>query len=94
MNLKAGVPQGSVVGPLLFLIYINDLTDNILSDMRLFADDSSLFTCVKGVNATQEQLLKDLDTINVWAYQWKMVFNPDITKQAIEVISSCKKTEN
>ena len=44
-SLKAGVPQGSVLGPLLFLIYINDLTDNISSDMRLFADDSSLFTC-------------------------------------------------
>ena len=53
-SLKAGVPQGSVLGPLLFLIYINDLTDNISSDMRLFADDSSLFTCVKGVTQTHK----------------------------------------
>ena len=45
-KLEAGVPQGSVLGPLLFLVYINDLTDNITSQMRLFADDSSLFTCV------------------------------------------------
>ena len=89
-SLNAGVPQGSVLGPLLFLVYINDLTDNIVSDMRLFADDSSLFTCVKGIDQTQEKLVKDLDTVTAWAYQWKMVFNPDITKQAIEVIFSCK----
>ena len=90
MGIEAGVPQGSVLGPLLFLVYINDLTDNILSEMRLFADDSSLFTCIKGVNETHEKLVKDLETITSWAYQWKMVFNPDITKQAIEVIFSCK----
>ena len=91
MSLKAGVPQGSVLGPLLFLVYINDLTDNISSDMRLFADDASLFTCVKGVTQTHDKLEKDLLTVTQWAYQWKMVFNPDITKQATEVIFSCKK---
>ena len=91
--LEAGVPQGSVLGPLLFLIYINDLTDNISSEMRLFADDSSLFTRVEGVNHTQEKLVKDLETVSTWAYQWKMLFNPDITKQAIEVIFSVKKTK-
>ena len=58
--------------------------------MRLFADDSSLYTCVKGVNVTHDKLLKDLETVTRWAYQWKMVFNPDINKQAIEVIFSCK----
>ena len=47
-KLEAGVSQGSVLGPLLFLVYINDQMDNITSQMRLFADDSSLFTCVKG----------------------------------------------
>ena len=92
-SLEAGVPQGSVLGPLLFLIYINDLTDNISSDMRLFADDSSLFTCVKGVTQTHHKLLKGLQTVTLWAYQWKTVFNPDITKQAIEVIFSCKKNK-
>ena len=90
-SLESGVPQGSVLSPLLFLPYINDLTDNISSDMRLFADDSSLFTCVNGVNQTHDQLCMDLETITAWAYQWKMIFNPDITKQAIEVIFSCKK---
>ena len=90
MSLKAGVPQGSVLGPLLFLVYINDPTDNISSEMRLFVDDASLFTCVKGVTQTHDKLEKDLLTVTQWAYQWKMVFNPDITKQATEVFFSCK----
>ena len=71
------VPQGSVLDPLLFLVYINDLTDNITSDKRVFADDSSLFTCIKGINQTHEKLVQDLQTVSMWAYQWKMVFNPD-----------------
>ena len=74
-----------------FLIYINVLTDNISSQMRLFADDSSLFTRVEGVDQTHEKLIKDLETITNWAHQWKMVFNPDINKEAIEVIFSVKK---
>ena len=89
--LNSGVPQGSVLGPLLFLVYIDDLTDNISSDMRLFADDSSLFTGVKGMNETHDKLVNDLNTVTKWSYQWKMVFNPDITKQAIEVIFLHKK---
>jgi hypothetical protein len=89
--LHSGVPQGSVLGPLLFLIYINDLTDIINSNMKLFADDSSLFARVRNrIAATHSQLVGDLDTITVWAHQWKMKFNPDITKQAIEVIFSNK----
>ena len=85
-SINAGVPQGSVLGPLLFLVYINDLSDNISSEMRLFADDSSLFTRVEEVNETHEKLIKDLQTVTNWAYQWEMVFNPDITKQALEII--------
>ena len=88
--LLSGVPQGSVLGPLLFLVYINDLTDEISSNMRLFADDSSLFARVQGVESTHEMLLHDLEKITTWAHQWKMQFNPDITKQAIEVIFSHK----
>ena len=89
-QINAGVPQGSVLGPLLFLVYINDLTDEIVSEMRLFADDSSIFTRVHQVSQTHNQLVSDLETINKWTYQWKMLFNPDMNKQAIEVIFSAK----
>ena len=89
-KINSGVPQGSVLGPLLFLIYINDLTDGISSNMKLFADDSSLFSRVQNISATHDQLVSDLNKITDWAFQWKMKFNPDITKQAIEVIFSSK----
>ena len=90
-KLEARVPQGPVLGPLLFLVYINDLMDNITSQMRLFANDSLLFTCVKGIDETHETIVKDMHIVTDWAHQWKMVYNPDITKQAIEVIFSVKK---
>ena len=84
------MPQGSVLGPLLFLIYINDLSDNINSGIKLFADDSSLYVKVRNVEEAHALLTSDLDTISAWANQWKMQFNPDITKQAIEVVFSSK----
>ena len=89
--ITAGVPQGSVLAPLLFLIYINDLIDNISSEAKLFADDSSLFTVVYDVDIAAYQLNRDLEIISNWAHQWKMQFNPDKDKQAVQVIFSQKK---
>ena len=88
--ISSGVPQGAVLGPLLFLIDINDLTDNITANIKLFADDSSLFIRVTDIDSAQLLLSEDLAKITQWANQWKMVFNPDITKQAIEVIFSTR----
>ena len=85
LNVTAGVPQGSVLGPLLFLIYINDLPDEITSSCKIFADATSLFSKIENKSYSNSQLNKDLETIIKWAFQWKMLFNPDPIKQAIEV---------
>ena len=91
---KAGVPQGSILGPLFFLIYINGLSVDITSTVKLFADDTSLFSIVHDPNTSENELNKDLKEISEWAYQWKMLFNPDQHKQAQEVIYSRKITKS
>ena len=75
-NFEARVPQGSILRPLFFLIYINDLSDNLITNPKLFADDTSLFSIVHDPNAIANDPNSDLK-INDWAYQWKMNFNPD-----------------
>ena len=90
-DIKSGVPQGSVLGPLLFLIYINDLEDDIKSQIRFFADDTMLYSIVRNPTITSNQLNQDLETIRQWAYQWKLEFNPDPIKQATELIFSTKR---
>ena len=90
LNVTAGVPQGSVLGPHLFLVYINDLPDEITSSCKIFADDTSLFLKIENKSYSNFQLNKDLETISKWAFQWKMLFNPDPVKQAIEVCFSQK----
>ena len=92
----AGVPQGSILGPILFLIYINDLPNNLESLAKLFADDTSLFSTVYNPYKSAKLLNDDLLKISDWAYKWKMLFNPDVTKQAQEVIFSrkSKKTDH
>ena len=91
--VTAGVPQGSVLGPLCFLIYINDLLDDLSFDAKLFADDTSLFTVVYDETVAADQLNRDLKVVIDWAYQWKMQFNLDINKQAVHVIFSQKRTK-
>ena len=89
-NLKAGVPQGTILGPLLFLIYINDSADGLSSTSKLFSDDTSLFSVIHGSVIKNSELNSDLSRIKQWAFQWKMSFNPDPNKQAQEVIFSRK----
>ena len=91
--IESGVPQGSVLGPLLFLIYINDLEVGLKSKVKFFADDTMLYNIVNVPSEAADELNRDLEIIQRWAYKWKMAFNPDPTKQANEVIFSCKKNK-
>ena len=75
-------------------MYIGDLVDDISSDAKLFADDTSLFTVVYDEITSANQLNRDLKIISEWAYQWKMQFNPDINKQAVQVIFSQEKNKS
>ena len=87
-DFKADVPQGSILESLLFLIYINDLPDNLLSNRKLFADVTSLFSIVHDINCSINDLNDDLFKIRDWAFRWNMSFKPDFTKQSQKVIFS------
>ena len=74
VKVRSGVPQGTVVGPLLFLIYLNDLPQGISSSIRLFADDCVVYrniTCLKDTAKLQE----DMKVLDKWQHSWQMSFN-------------------
>ena len=88
----AAVCQGSILGPLFFLIYVNDFSHNLSSTAKLFVDDTSVFSTVHDIDTSTKQLNDDLKKISYWAYRWKVYFNPDLSKQSGEMIFSCKSS--
>ena len=77
--VTSGIPQGSVLGPILFVLYINDLPSNILSDVHMFADDTKIFNIIKSPE-DQEILQNDLDTLCMWSDKWLLKFHPEKCK--------------
>ena len=87
ISVLAGVPQGSILGPLLFLIFIIDIVQNLGCSIQLFADDTSLYIIVESPNGAAHSLNIDLNTIGTWAEAWLVAFN---TGKALSMIFSRK----
>ena len=79
VRVISGVPQGSVLGPLLFLIFVNDLPQWVTNSMKMFADDTKIWTVIDGPEDSK-RLQEDLDTLMKWSQSWLLKFNPEKCK--------------
>ena len=90
--VSSGVPQGSVLGPILFLAYINDLPEQVKSKVRLFADDTALYLTFSK-SLTPSILQQDLQHLESWEKAWDMEFNPSKC-QVIHITRSRRPAQN
>jgi len=87
-ELTSGVPQRSVLGPCLFLYYINDIAQGLTSTVRLFADDTIIYMAIKS-DQDAKTLQKDMDLLCDWENKWMMEFDPD----KCEILSITRKKQ-
>ena len=83
LELEAGIPQGSKLGPLLFIIYINDIGENLESEILIFADDTTIIAHGNDPDTTANQLNRDLIKIRDWSHFWKLKFGADKSRDLI-----------
>jgi len=80
LDVLSGVPQGSVIGSLLFLLYVNDLADWILSSIQMFANDTKLWRVKDQSKMDINRLQKDLNSLTCWCVKYMLKFNPQKCK--------------
>ena len=73
-SILSGIPQGSVLGPILFVVFINDLPDVVRSSVKIFADDTKLFRALRS-SEDKVKLQQDLDSLMEWSQKWQLGFN-------------------
>ena len=84
--LHAGVPQGAILSPLLFSLYVNDIVSSVDEEVNLFADDTSVYVTDKSASSLQRRLQSVIDRLSLWFRSWAVTVNP--SKSALMVLTT------
>ena len=74
-SVKSGVPQGTILGPILFIIYINDISTDLTSTVKIYADDTKIYRTISSPDVDIPALQCDLDRLGIWANKWQIYLN-------------------